>query len=38
VRDEALAAWPRTPQAVKEHIAAYYGMITEVDHHMGRVL
>lgn len=38
VRDELLAAWPRTPQAMKEHIAAYYGMITEVDHHMGRVL
>ncbi len=38
VRDEALAAWPRTPEAMREHIAAYYAMITHVDHHMGRVL
>ena len=38
VRDEALAPWPRTPEVVREHIAAYYAMITHVDHHMGRVL
>jgi arylsulfatase A-like enzyme len=38
VRDEALAAWPRTPEVVREHIAAYYAMITHLDHHMGRVL
>ena len=38
VRDEALAPWPRTPQIVREHIAAYYGMITHVDAQMGRVL
>ena len=38
VRDEALAPWPRTPEVVREHIAAYYAMITHVDYHMGRVL
>jgi arylsulfatase A-like enzyme len=38
VRDEQLAPWPRTPQIVREHIAAYYGMITHVDSQMGRVL
>lgn len=38
IRDEALAPWPRTPQIVREHIAAYYAMITHVDYHIGRVL
>ena len=38
IRDEALAPWPRTPEVVREHIAAYYAMITHVDYHMGRVL
>ena len=38
VRDEELAPWPRTPEVVKEHIAAYYGMIKHVDAQIGRVL
>jgi len=38
IRDEALAPWPRTPGVVREHIAAYYAMITEVDDQIGRVL
>jgi len=38
VRDEMLAPHPRTPAVVREHLAAYYAMITHVDHHMGRVL
>jgi arylsulfatase A-like enzyme len=38
VRDEALAAWPRTPQIAREHIAAYYAMITHLDQQIGRVL
>jgi len=38
VRDEMLAPHPRTPEIVREHIAAYYGMITHVDSQMGRVL
>ncbi len=38
LRDEELAPHPRTPQIVREHIAAYYAMITEVDAEIGRVL
>lgn len=38
VRDEQLAPWPRTPRIVREHIAAYYAMITHLDAQIGRVL
>jgi len=38
IRDEKLAPWPRTPEIVREHIAAYYAMITHLDAQMGRVL
>ena len=38
IRDEMLAPFPRTPDIVKQNIAAYYAMITEVDEQMGRVL
>ncbi|MBI2925819.1 MAG: sulfatase-like hydrolase/transferase [Verrucomicrobia bacterium] len=38
VRDEALLPWPRTPDAVRREIAAYYGMITHLDAQIGRVL
>ena len=38
IRDEQLAPWPRTPEIVCEHLAAYYAMITHLDHHIGRVL
>jgi len=38
VRDEMLAPFPRTPEVIREHLAAYYAMITEVDFHIGRVL
>lgn len=38
LRDEQLAPWPRTPEVIREHIAAYYAMITHVDAQMGRVL
>ena len=38
IRDERLAPWPRTPDAVREHLAAYYAMITHLDHQIGRVL
>lgn len=37
-RDEKLAPWPRTPEVIREHIAAYYAMITHLDAHIGRVL
>jgi arylsulfatase A-like enzyme len=38
IRDEMLAPFPRTPDIVKQNIAAYYAMITEVDAQMARVL
>ncbi len=38
IRDEMLAPFPRTPEIVQEHIAAYWAMITHLDAHMGRVL
>ena len=38
IRDEMLAPFPRTPEIVQEHIAAYWAMITHLDAHIGRVL
>ena len=38
IRDEKLAAWPRTPEEARGHIAAYYAMITHLDAQIGRVL
>jgi len=38
VRDEKLAPWPRTPEIIKEHIAAYYAMITHMDQQIGCLL
>ena len=38
IRDELLAPFPRTPAIAREHIAAYYAMITHDDHHIGRIL
>lgn len=38
IRDELLAALPRTEAEVRGHIAAYYAMITHADAQMGRVL
>lgn len=38
VRDELLAPFPRTPEVVREHMAAYYAMVSEVDAQIGRVL
>jgi len=38
VRDENLAPFPRTPEIVREHIAAYYAMITHLDSQIGRIL
>jgi len=38
VRDELLAAFPRTPDEVRRHIAEYYAMISHVDAQIGRVL
>ncbi len=38
IRDEQLASTPRTSGVVREHIAAYYAMITHLDAQIGRVL
>lgn len=38
VRDELLAAHPRTPEEMKRHLADYYAAITCFDHHLGRVI
>jgi arylsulfatase A-like enzyme len=38
VRDENLLPHPRTEQAVRGELAAYYGMISEVDAQIGRIL
>ncbi|MBV7530269.1 sulfatase-like hydrolase/transferase [Chitinophaga sp. sic0106] len=38
VRDEMLLSHPRNPGEVKQEIAKYYAMITEVDHEIGKVL
>jgi arylsulfatase A-like enzyme len=38
VRDEVLALFPRTPQAVQLHRREYYALITYMDAQIGRVL
>ncbi len=38
IRDEELAAFPRSPDEVKEHIADYYAMISHLDDELGRVI
>jgi arylsulfatase A-like enzyme len=38
IRDEKLAPFPRTRKVVREHIAAYYAMITHLDAQIGRVI
>lgn len=38
VRDERLEPWPRTEDGIRKATAAYYGMITHMDHQVGRIL
>jgi len=38
IRDEVLLPHPRTEAAVRGEIASYYGMISEVDFQIGRIL
>lgn len=38
VRDEVLCPLPRTEQAVRKELADYYGMISEVDTQIGRII
>jgi len=37
-RDEDLAPWPRTEDIVRDQLAEYYGLVTHLDEHIGRVL
>ncbi|WP_168122045.1 sulfatase-like hydrolase/transferase [Paenibacillus sp. HB172176] len=38
IRDEVLAAQPRKQEEMKEHLAEYYGMISHLDHELGKVV
>lgn len=38
VRDEMLAAFPRTPREVKVHIRDYYAMMTHLDEQIGNIV
>jgi arylsulfatase A-like enzyme len=38
IRDEMLETFPRDPDKVREHLAAYYAMITHTDAQIGRIL
>jgi arylsulfatase A-like enzyme len=38
VRDEDLAAWPRTEAVIRDQLAEYYGLITHLDEQIGRIL
>ena len=38
IRDEKLAPWPRTPEAIRRHTADYYAMISHLDAQVGRIL
>ena len=37
-RDEDLGAWPRTEAMIRDQLAEYYGMISHLDHQIGRIL
>ncbi len=37
-RDENLAAWPRTEKVIREQLAEYYGLVTHMDDHIGRII
>ncbi len=38
LRDEVLAAWPRTEDVIRDQLAEYYGLITQLDDQIGRIL
>ena len=37
-RDESLANWPRPPDVVRDQLCEYYGLITQLDEQVGRIL
>ena len=38
IRDEKLEGFPRSPNAIRQHIADYYGMITHMDDAIGQII
>ena len=38
VRDEKLAAWPRTKDEIRGHLRDYYAVITHLDQQIGRII
>jgi arylsulfatase A-like enzyme len=38
IRDEMLAAHPRTPKEMRQHLADYYACISDLDDQVGRIL
>ncbi len=38
IRDETLAAWPRTKEDIKSSLADYYSMISHVDDRVGKLI
>jgi len=38
LRDEELAAWPRSKDEIRTQLAEYYGLITHLDEQVGRIL
>lgn len=38
IRDETLAAYPRDEKEIRTHLAEYYGMISHLDHELGRIV
>lgn len=38
IRDELLENWPREQQTMRRYRARYYGIISHLDHHLGRLL
>ena len=38
IRDEQLAAYPRSPEEMRQHLAAYYATISHMDFEYGRIL
>jgi len=38
VRDEALGAWPRTPEMIQQSLSDYYALITHLDNRIGDII
>jgi arylsulfatase A-like enzyme len=38
IRDEQLEGWPRTPWAIRRHLADYYAIISHLDEQIGNIL